>query len=205
MKIRKLKISVLLSLFLVSYLPLFFIMVFRQIHKYYEYFNWGGFNYVSIRIWFKYFSFVSILAGFSLFGITGMLIFLGNIKRRTESNGEKIKVLDIENKNSETITYLFTYIIPFIFQDLSQLDNVVSIIVLILITYFLYVDSTLIIINPILTIFKYSIYNIEYEDKKEDKLIKKKVSILIKNNFLDEEDIIKFKKIGHKLYFAIDI
>jgi len=134
----------------------------------------------------------------TVIAVIGIIAFLYNIEERTSLNGEVIKITDIENKNNESITYLFTYIIPFVFQDLSEITNVIPIFILLLVTYAIYTNSSLLLINPTLN-FKYSLYSIEYTEDNTNK----KIMILSKNRILEEGDVIKIKKIGHKLFYSI--
>jgi len=108
MRQNRLKFSARFSLFVVSYLPLFFIMAFTQIFKYKDYLNWGGISEESLYIFIKYFGTVTVLVVVSFVGIIGLTILLKNVKRRCKTNGRDAEVLEIENKNSESITYLFT-------------------------------------------------------------------------------------------------
>lgn len=198
----ELKVSARLTLFLVSYIPLFLIMVFSQFYKYKGYLNYGGFNKDSILIFIKYFGAASVLILLSLYGIVGLIRLFKNIDRRTTTNGRTIKIIDIENKNSESISYLFTYIIPFVFQDLSNMIDLFSVSMLLIVTFLIYSNSSMLLINPTISI-KYSIYMIEYKNASSDKI--KKGMILSKNRFLEEDDLVKIRKIGHKLFYAIDI
>lgn len=204
MKKRKagLKIGARLTLFLVSYMPLFIIMVFGQLYKYSNYLNWGGLSWESLCIFTKYFGAATLLIVLSIYGAVGLKILLKNIERRAENNGDLVKIDDIENKNSESISYLFTYIIPFVFQDLSDMVNVFSVIVLLVVTFLIYSNSSMLLINPTISM-KYSLYMIEYTDSDATK--KKKGMIISRNKFLEEDDQVKIKKIGHKLFFAVDI
>ncbi|HIF9436998.1 TPA: hypothetical protein ACX6SL_001109 [Photobacterium damselae] len=203
MKKRKagLKIGARLTLFLVSYMPLFVIMVFGQFYKYSNYLNWGGFNWDSWFIFIKYFGAATILIILSIYGAVGLKVLLINIERRAKTNGHLIKIDDIENKNSESISYLFTYIIPFVFQDLSSVINVFSVTMLLVVTFLIYSNSSMLLINPTIST-KYSLYMIEYTDSNEGK--KKKGMIISRNKFLEEDDQVKIKKIGHRLFFAVD-
>ncbi|HGO5292573.1 TPA: hypothetical protein ACK210_002255 [Photobacterium damselae subsp. damselae] len=203
MKKRKagLKIGARLTLFLVSYMPLFVIMVFGQFYKYSNYLNWGGFNWDSWFIFIKYFGAATILIILSIYGAVGLKVLLTNIERRAKTNGHLIKIDDIENKNSESISYLFTYIIPFVFQDLSSVINVFSVTMLLVVTFLIYSNSSMLLINPTISM-KYSLYMIEYTDSNEGK--KKKGMIISRNKFLEEDDQVKIKKIGHRLFFAVD-
>lgn len=198
----KLKSGARLTLFLVSYLPLFFIMIFTQLYTYKNHLNWGGINIEALKHFIVYFGAVSILLCMSIVGIVGLYFLLRNVERRAKSNGLRVKVLDIENKNSESISYLFTYLIPFVFQDLSNLSNVVAISVLLIVTFLIYSNSSMLLINPTISM-RYSLYMTEYIDISNNK--KKKGMILSKNKFLEEDDEIKIKIIGHKLFYAVEI
>jgi hypothetical protein len=198
----ELKSGARLTLFLVSYLPLFFIMMFSQLYKYKDHLHWGGVNPVAFKNFIVYFGAVSILLCMSIVGIVGLYFLLKNVKRRAETSGLRVKVLDIENKNSESISYLFTYLIPFVFQDLSSLTNVFAVSVLLVVTFLIYSNSSMLLINPTISM-RYSIYMTEYMDTSSNK--KKKGMILSKNKFLEEDDEIKIKSIGHKLFYAVEL
>lgn len=204
MKKRKagLKIGARLALFLVSYMPLFILMVFSQFYKYSDYLSWGGFNWESLCVFTKYFGAATLLIILSIYGAVGLYKVLTNIERRAKINGTLIKIDDIENKNSESISYLFTYIIPFVFQDLSSMINVFSVAVLLVVTFLIYSNSSMLLINPTISM-RYSLYMIEYTDSNLEK--KKRGMIISRNKFLEEDEQVKIKKIGHKLFFAVDI
>lgn len=204
MKKRKagLKVGARLTLFLVSYMPLFVIMVFGQFYKYSNFLNWGGFNWDSLLFFMKYFGAATVLIILSIYGAVGLKVLLINIERRAKTNGNLVKIDDIENKNSESISYLFTYIIPFVFQDLSSVINVFSVTMLLVVTFLIYSNSSMLLINPTISM-RYSLYMIEYTDSDEGKT--KKGMIISRNRFLEEDDQVKIKKIGHRLFFAVDI
>ena len=189
-----------LALFLVSYTPLFLIMCFTQLYEYRDHLAWGGLNYTSLVNYLRYFGAVTALIIMSAFGLAGLRFLLSNMRRRAGVNGKLVKVVDIENKNSESISYLFTYIIPFVFQDLSSVTNVFSVGVLLVVTYLIYSNSSMILINPTLSM-TYSLYHVEYEDISNS--IMRKGMIVSKNKFLEEGDEIKIQSMGHKLYYAI--
>jgi hypothetical protein len=197
-----LKIGARLTLFLVSYLPLFSIMIFSQLYKYQNFLHFSGFDKQSALIFIKYFGAISILGLFTIFGLVGLYFLFKNIDRRTQASGDTVRVKDIENMNNESISYLFTYLIPFVFQDLSDVINVVSVSVLLLVTFIIYSNSSMILINPTISI-RYSLYMIEYETSTCSS--SKKGMIISKNKYLEEDDSIKIRRIGHKLFYAVDI
>ncbi len=197
----ELKSGAKLTLFLVSYIPLFLIMCFTQLYEYREYLVWGGVSYQSLLSYIRYFGAVTVLVLMSAFGLVGLRFLLPNIQRRARSNGSLVKIVDIENKNSESISYLFTYVIPFVFQDLSSITNVFAVSVLLSVTYLIYSNSSMLLINPTISM-AYSLYLVEYEDMSNKKI--RKGMILSRNKFLEEDDEVKIRRMGHKLYFAVE-
>ncbi|HDC4776123.1 TPA: hypothetical protein O8U65_001239 [Enterobacter kobei] len=199
MRGNKLHLGARISLFIVSYLPLFFIMCFVQLYTYKSYLNWAGITLESVMTFFEYFGAVTILVLLSLFGLVGLKIFLKNIKRRCQTSGRTVKILDIENKNNESISYLFTYLIPFVFQDLSKLSNVIPIAILLMVTALIYINSSMILINPTISI-KYTLYQISYLDIESNK--KRTGMILTKSKYLEEDDLLDIEDVGPKLFYA---
>lgn len=199
MRGNKLHLGARISLFIVSYLPLFFIMCFVQLYTYKNYLNWAGITLESVMTFLEYFGAVTILVSLSLFGLVGLKIFLKNIKRRCQTSGRTVKILDIENKNNESISYLFTYLIPFVFQDLSKLSNVIPIAILLMVTALIYINSSMILINPTISI-KYTLYQISYLDIETNK--KRTGMILTKSKYLEEDDLLDIEDVGPKLFYA---
>lgn len=200
MSTNKLRIGARLSLFIVSYLPLIFIMCFVQLYTYSSYLHWGGFTVEAIKHFAKYFGAVAVLLLFSVVGVVGFLLFLRNIQRRCNTSGRTIQVVDIDNKNSESISYLFTYVIPFVFQDLSSATNVVSISVLLVVACLIYVNSSMILINPTISM-KFTLYQISYIDLASNK--KRSGMILTTARYLEEDDKLSIEDVGPKLFYAI--
>ena len=91
---------------------------------------------------------------------------------------------------------MFTYLIPFVFQDLSSCVNVVSILVLLIVTFMIYVNSGMILINPTISM-KYTLYQISYENI-ENKTIRNGM-IITESRYLEEGDILDIEDVGHKL------
>ena len=199
MRINKLHLGARVSLFIVSYLPLFMIMCFVQIYTYNQYLHWGGINIKSVIVFLRYFGAASVLMLLSLFGILGFVIFLRNVKRRCKTSGRTVQIIDIENKNNESISYLFTYIIPFVFQDLSALTNVIPIAILLMVTALIYINSSMILINPTISI-SYTLYQVTYLDIESQK--QRSGMILTKSKYLEEDDLLDIEDVGPKLFYA---
>ena len=184
------------SLFTSSYLPLFILIIAKQLSTNSDYYSWGGISYESVYLFITKFGLSLVLIIISIIGFGGLYLTLKNLNKNAK-NGFPVIVKDIKNKSSESISYIATYIIPFVFQGFTTLFEFLAILFLILIIYRIYINSSLLLINPILNL-KYTLYEIEYEEAG-----KSRNGLLIsKDKYLQEEEKIKLYEIGHKLYYA---
>lgn len=185
------------ALFVLSYTPLFFLIIVKQVSVNFEYMHWVGISFESIRLFFEKFGLSVTLSLLVSIGVIGSIFLFQNLKSVAD-NGVPIAVTDVKNKNSESIGYIATYIIPFLFQDFSNWYQCFSILFLIFIIYRIYINSSLILINPLLS-YWYSIYEIEYSYNGKSK----NGLIITSNKYLKEDEHIKIYEIGHKLYYSI--
>lgn len=183
-------------LFVSSYLPLFILIIVRQVSENSEYLHWTGISLIGIKLFIFKFGLSSILFLTSVIGLFGYWKTLGNIEE-VAKNGNPITVKDVKNKNSEAIGYIATYIIPFLFQSFNGWFECLSVLFLMTIIYRIYINSSLLLINPLLS-FKFAIYEIEYTENKKNK----NGLIISRNKYLQDDADIKIYEIGHKLYFA---
>ncbi len=183
-------------LFVTSYLPLFLLIIFKQVVTNSEYLTFGGFSADAIICFATKFGISFILGIIGLFGYWGYRNTIKNIENISD-NGYPVLVEEVNNKNSESIGYMATYIIPFLFENFTGWFESISILFLLTIIYRIYINSSLILVNPVLNI-NYSIYEIEY---KLDHRIRKGM-IITRDKNLQEETQIKIYEIGHKLFFS---
>jgi hypothetical protein len=184
------------ALFITSYLPLFVLIIFKQVYNNSQYLYWGGFECSSINLFIEKFGLSIILSFLGIYGYYGARTTLRNI-HRSSKNGFPVIISRIKNKNSESIGYIATYIIPFAFQGFNNWLDLVSVCFIIYIIYRVYINSSLLLINPVLNL-RYSIFEFEYMEN--DKL---KDGILIsKDKELQEDDSIKLYSIGNKMYYS---
>jgi hypothetical protein len=90
------------------------------------------------------------------------------------------------------------------FEDYSSYFSIVSVVLLLSVIYFIYVNSTLLLINPVLN-FRYSLYEVEYVDMPGYEPLPdrpKTAMILTRQNLLEEGDRLLFQRLGHKLFYA---
>ncbi len=186
------------ALFVSSYFPLFILIVARQVSENWEFLNWAGLSIEAINVFALKFGLSSILILVSIIGLLGYWQTLGNIEDIAK-NGNPVTVKDVKNKNSEAIGYIATYIIPFLFQGFNGWYECLSVLFLMAIIYRIYINSSLLLINPLLS-FKFSIYEVEYIENNKSK----NGLIISRNKYLQDEANIKIYEIGHKLYFATD-
>ena len=149
------------SLFITSYLPLFAIVIGKQIKEGWDYLCWGGLNRDALNCFFKNFGMSAVLVVVSVAGVLGLMILLNNMKRNLP-NGEAVKVTRIGNRNSDAIGYIATYIVPFVASDFSSLFECGVFVVVMGLIYAIYINSNMILINPLLSIW-YSLLEIEYK------------------------------------------
>ena len=173
MKKVKLNNIAIFVLFITSYIPLFGLLILRQVKQNIDFLNFGGFNQESIFLAIKKFGVSGFLFLLAIFGFIGLKFLLTNLDKK-RPNGELVKIVEVENKNSETISYISTYIVPFIFQDTNNLFDISSIFIVLIIIFFIYTKSNMIVINPILSISPVSYTHLDVY-KRQD-LEKKRVN-----------------------------
>lgn len=186
-------------LFITSYIPLFILIVLKQISENIAFVSWGGFNREAVATFFYKFGFSFSLIIISIFSLIGCRLLFSNFNRNID-NGENVTLKDVQNRNSESIGYIATYILPFIFQSFNTWYEIFAFIFLMAIIYRIYVNSNLLLINPILS-FRYSIFEIDYEEQSGKK---RHGLIIIRDKHVMEDMIIRIYPIGYKLFFAKD-
>jgi hypothetical protein len=183
-------------LFATSYIPLFILIACKQISENFEFLSWGGCSFNATWLCFQKFGLSILVIGFSIFGYWGYKQTFKNLGK-VATNGDNVTITNVDNKNSESIGYIATYIVPFLFQSFDGWYENFAFIFLMVIIYRIYINSNLILINPVLS-FEYSIFQIEY--KQQDGKINNGLAIS-NNKYLLEGSIIKIYQIGFKLYY----
>lgn len=188
----------LLVLFFTSYIPLFILIAFKQIYENCLFLHWKGFSLETFWTFWGKFGIASFLIAISIFSLLGCKILFSNLQKNV-ANGDNVKIVNISNRNSESMGYIATYIIPFMFQKFNTVYEYFALFFLLFIIYRIYINSNLLLINPILN-FKYSIFEIDYEEQYNNK--RKNGLIIIKNVNIEEDGYIKIYPIGFKLFYA---
>lgn len=147
-------------LFIISYAPLYFILFFQNINdtlydKQNLFIGWRALlmeNKISISF------LLLIICSISLYFILYKIIL--------QSSTVVIKVDSIQDNHSEHLSYLATYILPFVGLKVDVWQNIASTFALFFVLGHIYIKTNLILTNPTLTFFKYSISKINEEDSK---------------------------------------
>lgn len=194
-RISNLKIPAQISLFGVSYLPLFLILIARIIYNHRDYLNIGELNLDGLKICLENFWIVFALILFIIGSVLGTIQTFKGINKHKE-NGFNVSISNINSKSAETINYISTYIIPFVF-DVNSLFNGFIMLLLVAFIFLIYINSSLLIINPILAM-KFGVFEIEFKEGE----ISRNVIVISPNKYLLEGDNVKLYEIGHKLYYC---
>ncbi len=103
-------------------------------------------------------------------GIISIFLLIKTIKSIAPKT---VKIRFISNKNAETLSFIVTYVIPFGIT-FTTLNSRIAFGILFAIIFYLYLDTSLFCINPLLKIiFNYNIYLINIR-KREYYLLSKK-------------------------------
>ncbi len=146
-------------LFIISYAPLYLILFFQNLNdmiynKENAFIGWHVLaknNQISIS--FLLLIFVSILLYFLLYRIV------------MKSSSVKIKILKIQDNHSEHLSYLATYILPFVGLKFDNWQNIISTVALFYVLGHIYIKTNLILTNPTLTFFGFLISRINDEQE----------------------------------------
>lgn len=183
-------------LFLSSYMPLFILIVIRQLLNNYHYLYWGGLSIDTVLCMTKHFGMSILCIILIIVGSLGTYMIFKNLDNNVK-NGYTYVVKEVSSMNDEPLAYIATYIIPIIFEDYTNLADCLTVGCIFYIVYRLYVHSKLLLVNPILS-FKYSIYNIKYEDGD----IERQGILISKCNEILEGDKVKIYNVGHQLFYG---
>jgi hypothetical protein len=150
-------------LFATSYIPLFILIAVKQVTENHAFLLWGGIRVDTVLLCIQKFGLTILFSFITIFGFVGYKATFSNLAR-VATNGDNVTVVNVDNKNNESIGYIATYIVPFLFQSFNGWYETFALIFLMVIIYRIYINSNMILINPILN-FKYSIFQVEYQQQ----------------------------------------
>jgi hypothetical protein len=107
-------------------------------------------------------------------------------------NNRKIEIVKIENKTSETLSYILPYIVSFYQVDFSQISNLLTFMIMFITIFGVYMNSNLLAINPLLAMLGYKIFIID--------TTKQKVFLISRNNISLYDKEIQAKPVCCNIY-----
>jgi hypothetical protein len=108
-----------------------------------------------------------------------------------KATSESFSVTKIEDKTKDSLAYLIPYIISFIAINFSDYRDVLSLGILLLILFVVYINSDLLFVNPLLSFLKFKIYSAEVCKKTagcEDTV--SIITLITKRNIKPKDDIL---------------
>lgn len=136
-------------LFLSSYAPLLVIFGVRNFFSRHWWWGWG-------------FIVLAVLA------ISILCAYLQVVQRSTSY---LVNVVQVSTRTGETMSYIVTYLLPFLGVDFSDPDDAISMGIFFLVIGIIYVHSNLIYINPVLNMLGFNLFEIETDTGKVGTLI----------------------------------
>ena len=177
-------------LFLISYLPLFLLLFIQNLKPLHD--NRNELKGVKTVILENILSFSFL--GISLVALLLYLILIQNIQTVGFNNPEK--VCKVKNTGIEYLSYLGTYIIPFIGSKFDNLNNSLTTILLLIIIGIIYPKTNLVYANPTLALFGYNIYKVNLESDKDEEVV------IISKIKLRKNNLYRLRQLTDEIFYA---
>lgn len=136
---------------------------------------------------------------FILFIISLIMVLYTKYEWRGSTNPPYI-ISVVKNENYEYMTFMTTYIIPLICIDLSSVRYVIVLVILLVVSGFIFVKMDLYYANPILALMRYRLYRVKLQNVDEDNQIDE--VILITKDQLMSGMAVKWIKIDNSVWVA---
>ncbi|MBS1815393.1 MAG: hypothetical protein JSS87_10995 [Acidobacteria bacterium] len=111
------------------------------------------------------------LTGLALVSVLALKLFLSSAAKLGSSS---ITVEQISAKDTEGMSYIVTYLIPFLDLKLEEPASAIALFFLFAVVGILYVNSNMIYINPTINLLGYHLFEIETSSKKREALLTKR-------------------------------
>lgn len=119
------------------------------------------------------------------------------IKDKTKSTTNPgYKIIKIENKNYDFLTFLSTYIIPLVFIDFNNLKQIIVVVALLVFMGIVFAKMNLYLANPTLALF-YNLYGIDVDTNNGNKTV-----TVISKDKLSVDDCIEWIPFDNGYWFV---
>lgn len=147
-------IPVRIVLFFSSYAPLFLIVAMR---------GWQDSHCLAI--------------GLGVVSVVAVLVLFVFLRTARKLEADRIKVDSVASRDGDAMSYIVTYLLPFLAVKLNDMTDIGSLGMVLLVIAILYVNSNMIYTNPVLNIAGYHVFEIHDADGKTTALICKRAYI----------------------------
>ncbi len=106
---------------------------------------------------------VALIAGIPGAGSLLVTWFYFRLKWRT-GNVQHKKVTSVSKHDADVMNYIASYIVPFVTFSLGSTKQIITLVIFVGVLLILYVHSNMIYINPMLSLARYHLYEIEVEN-----------------------------------------
>lgn len=100
------------------------------------------------------------------------------------------------NRTSDALNYIIAYIIAFLGFQPDKWQDLISLILLLMVIFFIYIHSNLIFVNPLLNIFGYKIHDVEVMEGGN-------IVLLTKKNQLKVDENIEVQNMSDNIYLEV--
>jgi hypothetical protein len=192
--------------FLSSYSPLWLIFLTSYLIQKFELLQKDNLDKNSLQLLQILFSNVENLIVLIIFVVLitiPLIILIWYINNRIKENPKEFKIKTKINMTNEYILYVITYIFPFISEDIIDLSNLFSLVIVIITLGILYIGANLYYVNPTLSILGYKLYRIT-DDSDNELVLLSKMSAIPQNksimiNEINENIYIQHNDIDEKI------
>jgi len=117
---------------------------------------------------------------------------------RANSGSETQTIADVEDKTNDVVAYIIPYIISLSTFVLDGIRGLIILGILMVLLYAIYANSSMIYINPLLSLIGYRIYKIEISDEKSTDR-----AMLISRNYIRKNQIVSTYELADGVYLEI--
>lgn len=97
-------------------------------------------------------------------GVISLLVTFLYMRRRWKKGGvSQARITEIEKRDENVLSYIASYLVPFVTFPLATPEQVIGLVVFITILLIVYINSNMIYINPMLNLVGYHLYEITIE------------------------------------------
>ncbi len=139
-------------LFIISYAPLYLILFFQNIND--DIYKKGTNEFIGFKELIKL-NITSI--SFLLLIVVSISLYFVFFRIILKSAPEKFTIAEVKSNNVEHLSYLATYILPFVGLKFDSWQSILATIALFYVLGHIYIKTNMILTNPTLTFFKYAI------------------------------------------------